>query len=93
VHDLGVNVNAKGFIDAVSKYNANLVVMSALMTTTCVEQEKVVAELKKEGLREKVKIMVGGAAVTEEFAETIGADGYDPTAPGAVALAKKLLGK
>jgi len=93
VQDLGVNVNAKGFIDAINKYDANLLVMSALMTTTCVEQEKVVSELKKEGLREKVKVMVGGAAVTDEFAETIGADGYDPTAPGAVELAKKLLKK
>ena len=93
VQDLGVNVNAKGFVEGITKYSADLLVMSALMTTTCVEQEKVIEELKREGLREKVKVMVGGAAVTEEFAETIGADGYDPTAPGAVALAKKLLQK
>jgi len=93
VYDLGVNVHAKGFIDAIKKYNPDLLAMSALMTTTCTEQEKVIKELKKEGLREKVKVMVGGAAVTEEFAKSIGADGYDPTAPGAVELALKLLGK
>jgi len=93
VYDLGVNINAKGFVEAIKKYKANLLVMSALMTTTCVEQEKVVQALQSEGLREKVKVMVGGAAVTEEFAETIGADGYDPTAPGAVELAKTLVGR
>jgi len=93
VYDLGVNVHAKGFIDAIKKYNPDLLAMSALMTTTCTEQEKVIKELENEGLREKVKVMVGGAAVTEEFAKSIGADGYDPTAPGAVELALKLLGK
>ena len=67
--------------------------MSALMTTTCVEQENVIKTLKEDGIRDRVKVMVGGAAVTEEFAETIGADGYDPTAPGAVELAKKLVEK
>jgi 5-methyltetrahydrofolate--homocysteine methyltransferase len=62
-----------------------------LMTTTCVEQEKIISELEREGIRGRVKVMVGGAAVTEEFAETIGADGYDPTAPGSVDLAKRLM--
>ena len=61
------------------------------MTTTMTEQEKVIEALKKEGTREKVKVMVGGAAVTDEFAESIGADGYDPTAPGAAELARRLL--
>ena len=92
VYDLGVNVHAKGFVEAIKKYDANIVAMSALMTTTCVEQENVINTLEEEGLRNNVKIIVGGAAVTEEFAETIGADGYDPTAPGAVELAKKLMG-
>jgi len=93
VKDLGVNVTAEKFIEAINEQNANLLVMSALLTTTCVEQEKVISKLKKEGIRDRVKIMVGGAAVTEEFAETIGADGYDPTAPGAVDLAIKLIQK
>lgn len=93
VEDLGVNVKAEVFIEAIKKHSADLLAMSALMTTTMTEQEKVIESLKKEGIREKVKVMVGGAAVTEEFAKDIGADGYDPTAPGAVELAKKLLGK
>jgi corrinoid protein of di/trimethylamine methyltransferase len=93
VEDLGVNIKADAFIEAVQKQKADLVVMSALMTTTMTEQEKVIESLKNEGIREKVKVMVGGAAVTEEFARDIGADGYDPTAPGAVQLAEKLLGK
>jgi len=92
VYDLGVNVHAKDFVEAIKKYNANIIAMSALMTTTCVEQQNVIKTLETEGLRDKVKVMVGGAAVTEEFAETIGADGYDPTAPGAVDLAKILMG-
>jgi len=93
VEDLGVNVQSKRFIEAIRSCHADIVAMSALMTTTVAEQKKVMEELKKTGLREKVKVMVGGAAVTEEFARTIGADGYDPTAPGAVELAMKLIEK
>jgi len=93
VHDVGVNVHAKKFVEAIKENNANILAMSALMTTTCVEQENVIKTLKEDGIRDRVKVMVGGAAVTEEFAETIGADGYDPTAPGAVELAKKLVEK
>jgi len=93
VEDLGVNIKADEFSEAIKKYNADLLVMSALMTTTMSEQEKVITALQREGIRKSVKVMVGGAAVTDEFAESIGADGYDPTAPGAVELAKKLLKK
>ncbi len=93
VEDLGVNIKADEFSKAIKKYNADLLVMSALMTTTMSEQEKVITALQREGIRKSVKVMVGGAAVTDEFAESIGADGYDPTAPGAVELAKKLLKK
>jgi len=93
VEDLGINIKAEAFVEAARKHEADLVVMSALMTTTMTEQEKVIESLKNEGIREKVKVMIGGAAVTEEFARDIGADGYDPTAPGAVQLAEKLLGK
>jgi len=91
VHDLGVNIQAEEFIEAIKKYDADILAMSALMTTTAPEQMKVIETLKKEGLREKVKVMVGGGGVTKEFADSIGADGYDPTAPGAVKLAKSLL--
>jgi corrinoid protein of di/trimethylamine methyltransferase len=93
VEDLGVNVKAEAFIEKIRQQGADLLAMSALMTTTMTEQERVIQALKKEGFREKVKVMVGGAAVSDEFAEDIGADGYEPTAPGAVALAKNLLGK
>jgi len=93
VVDLGVNVTAQRFLEAIKEHGANLLVMSALMTTTCAEQEKVIAALEKEGIRGKVMVMVGGAAVTEEFKDSIGADGYDPTAPGAVKLALRLIGK
>ena len=92
VIDLGINVTAEGFIDGVKKHNANILVMSALLTTTAPEQRKVIDRLKSEGLRDKLKVMVGGGAITQEFADSIGADGYDPTAPGSVKLARKLIG-
>ena len=91
VYDVGIDVAAKDFIDAVKKYNADILAMSALLTTTANEMIKVIEDIEKEGIRGKVKIMVGGGAITEEFAKSIGADGYDPTAPGAVTLAKKML--
>jgi trimethylamine corrinoid protein len=91
VVDLGINVKASEFVDAVKKNKADIVALSALMTMTAPEQIKVIEELKKEGVRGEVKVMVGGGAINEEFAERIGADGYDPTAPGAAKLARQLL--
>lgn len=91
VHDLGVNVPAETFVEAVNKYKLDILAMSALMTTTAPELRKVVRALEEKGMREKVKVMVGGGAVTQNFAESIGADGYDPTAPGGAKLAKKLV--
>ncbi len=93
VHDLGVNIKAEEFIEAIDRYKADLLAMSALLTMTAAEQRKVIQALKERGIRKKVKVMVGGGAITADFAESIGADGYDPTAPGAVGLAKRLLGK
>ena len=93
VYDLGVNIKAGEFIKAIEEYQPDILAMSALMTMTAPEQRKVIETLEKQGMREKVKIMVGGGAITEDFAETIGADGYEPTAPGAVELAKKLVVK
>ena len=93
VHDLGVNIKAEEFLQAIRNYSADILAMSALMTMTAPEQKKVIEQLKKEGLRDKIKIMVGGGAITEEFARDIGADGYDPTAPGAVKLARRLIGR
>jgi len=93
VNDLGINVTAESFVAATNEHKADILAMSALMTTTAPEQRKVIETLKKEGLRDKVKIMVGGGAITQEFADSIGADGYDPTAPGAAKLARTLVGK
>lgn len=92
VHDLGINVTAQQFIDAVTGYDADLLAMSALLTTTAPEQKKVIELLREAGVREKVKVMVGGGGITRTFVESIGADGYEPTAPGAVKLAKRLIG-
>jgi len=93
VNDLGINVTAESFVQGITENKADIVAMSALMTTTAPEQRKVIETLKKEGLRDNVKIMVGGGAITQDFADSIGADGYDPTAPGAVKLARRLVGK
>jgi len=93
VIDLGVNIAAEEFVEAINKYEPDILAMSALMTMTSIQQMLVITTLQGKGIREKVKIMVGGGAITEEFATGIGADGYDPTAPGAVKLARELLGK
>ena len=93
VIDLGVNVEAERFIESVRKYKPDILGMSALLTSFVSEQKKVINILKEEGLRDKVKIMVGGGALNEATAENIGADGYDPIAPGAVKLARGLIGK
>jgi len=93
VHDIGVNVTAEQFVDSVRKTGADLVAISALMTMTAPEIRKVIQMLSQEGLRDRVKVMVGGGGVTEWFAQQVGADGYDPTAPGAAKLARKLVGR
>ena len=93
VHDLGVNVPAEQFIKVIVERKADILAMSALLTTTAAEQRKAIDFLEKEGMRQAVKIMVGGGSITSGFAEDIGADGYEPTAPGAVKLAMRLLGK
>jgi len=92
VHMLGINVKAERFVEAVREHKPDILVMSALLTLTASEQRKVIAALKEEGMRDKVKVMVGGGAISADFAKNIGADGYDPTAPGAVKLAKRLVG-
>lgn len=91
VHDLGVNVDTESFLLAVKKHKPDILAMSSLLSTSMIEQKRVIDILKKEGLKDKVKVIVGGSAITEDFALEIGADGYDPTAPGAVKLAKELI--
>ncbi|MCX5908698.1 MAG: corrinoid protein [Deltaproteobacteria bacterium] len=92
VLDLGIDVKADKFISAVKEHKPSILAMSALLTTTAKEQKVVIEGLKKENLREKVKVMVGGGAIDQPFANSIGADGYAPTAPEAIVLARNLLG-
>jgi len=91
VVDLGIDVSVESFVEAVREHQPDIVVMSALLTITAAVQKSVIEALEKEGLRDGVKILVGGAAIGEEFAKNIGADGYDPTALGGVKLAKSVL--
>jgi len=93
VRDLGVDIEARQFVEAVGKWHAKVLAMSALMTTTAPEQKKVIQMLTSERLRDRVKVMVGGAAITQEFAREIGADGYESTAVQAAPLARSLVGK
>ena len=93
VHDLGINVTAESFVAATNEHKADILALSALMSTTAPEQRNVIEALKKQGIRDTVKVIVGGGAITQEFADSIGADGYDPTAPGAAKLARTLVGK
>jgi corrinoid protein of di/trimethylamine methyltransferase len=92
VYDIGKDVTVKDFIDKVKEINANLVGASALLSTTLPQQREIVKALEKEGLREKVKVIIGGAPVTMEWTEEIGADGYGSDAVEAVVVAKKLMG-
>ena len=89
VIDLGVNVTPEQFIESVNKRDANIVAMSALLTTTMPSMKTTIDALKQAGVRDKVKILIGGAPITQKYAEEIGADGYSENAVGAVALAKK----
>ncbi|MDR2946396.1 MAG: corrinoid protein [Candidatus Adiutrix sp.] len=89
LHDLGVDVEAKTFVDAVKKHNASILGLSALLTTTMPAMEETVAAIKEAGLT-NVKIMIGGAPVTQAYADKIGAHGYSEDAPSAVDLARKL---
>ena len=88
VIDLGVNVAPEKFVEAVREKGANIVAMSALLTTTMPAMRTTIEALKEAGLRDKVRVLIGGAPVTQKFADEIGADGYSESAPGAVALAK-----
>ena len=92
VIDLGVDTSPDAFIDAVEQHKAHLMGMSALLTTTMPNMGKTIDAFIDAGLRDEVKIMVGGAPVTQEFADDMGADGYGKDALACVALAKKLLG-
>lgn len=92
VYDMGVDVSTGKFIQKVKDVDADIVAMSALLTTTMVKQKEVIDALDKEGLRRKVKVMVGGAPVTRDWVQRIEADGYSEDAIGAVNVAKQLMG-
>ena len=91
VIDLGVNVSPEKFAAAVKEKNANIVALSALLTTTMPSMKTTIDTLKEAGLRERVKVLIGGAPITRKFADEIGADGYSDNAAEAVSVAKKSL--
>ena len=91
VIDLGADVAPERFIEAAATRNANLVALSALLTVTMTSMKTTIDAFRAAGLREKVKIMVGGAPVTQQYADAIGADGYGESAGAAVALARRLV--
>jgi corrinoid protein of di/trimethylamine methyltransferase len=92
VTDVGCDVSVETFIDTVRATNADLLLLSALLTTTMPNQQKTIEALKTAGLRDSVKVMIGGAPTTRAWAEEIGADGYSEDAIEAVATAKSILG-
>jgi len=91
VTDLGTDVTPEKFVDAVKASGANLVAMSALLTTTMANMPATIDAFNQAGIRDQVKIMVGGAPVTDQFAQKIGADGYAPDASQAARLALSLI--
>ena len=92
VHDLGVDTTSDTFIEAVAEHNADILGMSALLTTTMPNMGKTIEAFEEMGLRYEVKIMVGGAPLTQEFADDMGADGYGKDAISCVDLAKTFVG-
>ncbi len=90
IYDLGVNVSSEKFVEKAIEVKADVVGMSALLTTTMVEQKSVIEELKKAGLRDKVKTIVGGAPTSQTWADRIGADAYGENAVDAVKKIKQL---
>jgi len=91
VVDLGVDVSPDKFVSAIKDQGVNLVALSALLTTTMPAMKVIIDNLKQAGVRDKVKVIIGGAPVTQEYADQIGADGYSDNANGAVTVARKLL--
>ena len=91
VIDLGKDVSAEKFLVAIQKHKPDIVGISALLTTTMIGITEVITALEKAGLRDKVKVMIGGAPVTQEFADEIGVEGYAPDAATAVDKARELI--
>ena len=91
VYDLGRDVSAETFIEKTREYNAQLVMLSTMMTTTMHAMKDVIELLEKEGLRENVRVMIGGGPISQAFADQIGADAYTANAAEAVKVAKQLI--
>jgi corrinoid protein of di/trimethylamine methyltransferase len=92
VYDLGVDVPTERFVAKVKETGANLLGLSALLTTTMTVQREVIEALEEAGIRDQVKVILGGAPVSQEWADSIGADGYAEDAVGAIELARRLIG-
>jgi len=92
VHDVGTDVPTAVFIEKIQQTNADILGLSSLLTTTMIVQDEVIKALQEAGLRDRVKIMVGGAPVTRAWADKIGADGYAEDATGAVEVARQFMG-
>lgn len=91
MYDLGRDVPLDAFVDKAIEVNASIVCMSTLMTTTMVGMKTVIEKLQERGIRDKVKVMIGGSPISQKYADEIGADGYSTNAVEAVKLAKRLL--
>jgi 5-methyltetrahydrofolate--homocysteine methyltransferase len=92
VRDLGKDIDVEAFVSAVKEFEPDLLGMSALLTTTMRTMEQTIKALEEAGVRDRVKVMIGGAPVTQAFSDQIGADGYASNAASAADLAKKLVG-
>jgi corrinoid protein of di/trimethylamine methyltransferase len=93
VHDLGVDVPSRTFVEKAEQVKADIIAMSGLLTMSLPEMKDVIQELERKGLRQKYKVVVGGGPVTRQWAQEIGAEGYGVDAVEAVAVCKKILGK
>jgi len=93
VINLGIDVDVQQFVDAVKEHKPSIIGLSALLTTTMPKMGETINALKEAGIRDQVKVMIGGAPVTVAYAEEIGADGYASNAASAVEKGKELLGK
>ena len=91
VFDLGIDIEAEEFVAKAREYDADIVALSALLTTTMLHQREVIEHLSEAGMRDKVKVMVGGSPVTQAWADQIGADGFAEDAANAVTVAKRLM--
>jgi corrinoid protein of di/trimethylamine methyltransferase len=91
VINLGVDISSERFIDALEEHNAKILCLSALLTTTMNYMREVIVALENKGIRQNIKVMIGGAPISDTFAQAIGADGYSANANSAVSLAKTLI--